>query len=42
MRMFALLQFREKFFEINSSFEKKKYCFFEAIFCEDFHVSCNY
>ena len=42
MGLFALLQFRENFFETNWSFENKKDCFFEAIFCEDFHVSCKY
>ena len=42
MGLFALLQFRENFFETNWSFENKKDCFFEAIFCGDFHVSCKY
>ena len=36
MGMFALLQFRENFFEINWSFEKKNYCFFEVNFSKTF------
>ena len=44
MGMFALLQFRGKFSEIDRSFFWiKNYCSFEANFCEDFDVwsKCN-